>query len=107
MEEARAIFPRHAARVRASRRPAALLSVWLLATAGLAWAEPDADDAEGLLRLVERVIDGDTLVLEGGELGKALHQLLEFLGDGQELDREALTRGADNPSLQFDGGCRA
>ena len=52
---------------RPSRRPVALLSVFLLAAAGLAWAEADADDAEELLRLVERVIDGDTLVLEGGE----------------------------------------
>ena len=51
--------------VRAPRRLAAFLSVFLLATAGLAWAE--ADDAEDLFRRVERVIDGDTLVLEGGE----------------------------------------
>ncbi len=37
------------------------------ATSGLAWAEDHADDAEERFRLVERVIDGDTLVLEGGE----------------------------------------
>ncbi len=53
--------------MRARRELVALLSVWLLATAGLAWAEADADDAEEPFRRVERVIDGDTLVLEGGE----------------------------------------
>ena len=52
---------------RPSRRPVALLSVWLLATSGLAWAEANDDQADERFHLVERVIDGDTLVLKGGE----------------------------------------
>ena len=51
--------------VQATKRLASLLGVWLLATSSLAWA--DAADAEGPFRLVERVVDGDTLVLRGGE----------------------------------------
>ena len=47
------------------KRLAALFGVWLLATSGLAWA--DAGDTAERFRLVQRVIDGDTLVLEGGE----------------------------------------
>lgn len=67
MAKARAILPRSGARWWAPKRLTALLSVGLLATAGLAWLADGADDAEEPFRRVERVIDGDTLVLEGGE----------------------------------------